>query len=70
VTSVFQAHCDIVGQEIFRRDTIEVADPECPRWPDRWAQAVDGEIEGVAGDPDAVVVVLGLRQLFDLHEDG
>jgi peptidoglycan/LPS O-acetylase OafA/YrhL len=67
VSSVFQAHCDIVGQEIFRRDTIEVADAECPTWPDRWAQAVDGQIEGVP-EPDAVVVVLGLRQLFDLHE--
>lgn len=70
VTAVFQAHCDIVGQQIYRDDTIETADPACPTWPDRWAAAIDGEVEDVPGDPDAIVVSLGLRQLFDLDRDG
>ena len=63
VNGVFQAHCDIIGQRIYLGSTVEEADPKCPTWPQRWAGAVKLL-------PDAVVMLTGLRQLFDLDVDG
>ena len=63
VEAMFQAHCDIIGDRIFTGSATEIADPNCPKWPQRWATAV-------ARDPDAVVMITGLRQLFDLDIDG
>ena len=64
VKAMFQAHCDIIGTASSSARTVEIADPNCPTWPQRWAG------RGQARDPDAVVMLTGLRQLFDLDIDG
>jgi hypothetical protein len=54
VRSVFHAQCDIVNE----------VDADCRRWPERWDAALRDD------PPDAVIVIGGLRQLFDLGVDG
>ncbi|HEX2577179.1 MAG TPA: acyltransferase family protein [Aquihabitans sp.] len=70
VEGAYQAHCDIIGSRVFAGDGIDEADPDCRNWPERWAGAIRGDLEGFRGDPDAVLVTLGLRQLFDIDRDG
>jgi peptidoglycan/LPS O-acetylase OafA/YrhL len=55
--------CDVLGEVIALGDHLEPADPTCAEWPDQWSEAL-------AGGADAVVVTLGLRQVFDLIVDG
>ncbi len=64
------AHCDIIGNRIYTGDTIDEAHPDCPNWPTSWADALSGRTEDVTGRPEAVLVTLGLRQLFDIEKDG
>lgn len=63
VSGAHHARCDIIGARIHTGHTVDEEDPECPRWPQRWAEAL-------APGADAVVVALGLRQLYDLDVDG
>ncbi len=70
VEGIFQAHCDIVGDRIFTGSTVDQADAECPKWPAKWNDALAGKTKGVSAHPDAVLVSLGLRQLFDIDHDG
>ncbi|MEO6989524.1 MAG: acyltransferase family protein [Aquihabitans sp.] len=70
VEGVYEPHCDIVGQRIFTGTSIDEASAACPTWPERWQQGLNGDLDGLDGDPDAVVVTLGLRQLFDIDQDG
>ena len=70
VQGIFQAHCDIIGDRIFTGSSVDEADPECPTWSTRWDQALNGKTKGISGDPDALLVSLGLRQLFDIDRNG
>ncbi|QXC60181.1 acyltransferase [Aquihabitans sp. G128] len=70
VQGLFQAHCDIIGDRIYTGSTVDQAVADCPEWPTRWEQALDGGNPAIDGKPDAIVVSLGLRQLFDVDEDG
>ncbi len=70
VEGSFIAHCDILGDRIFTGDSIDQADSACPEWKQRWTEGLTGQGEGMTGQPDAIVVTLGLRQLFDIDEDG
>lgn len=70
VEGVYEPHCDIIGQRIFTGSSVDEAASTCPNWPDRWADGLGGQLDGLEGRPDAVVVTLGLRQLFDLEIDG
>lgn len=70
VEGIYEPHCDIVGQRIFTGSSVDEASAACPGWSQRWQQGLRGELDGVEGDPDALVVALGLRQLFDLDEGG
>jgi peptidoglycan/LPS O-acetylase OafA/YrhL len=64
VRGVFHAKCDIVGDRIVVGGRVNEAAPDCRRWPERWDAAL------AEHRPDAVVVIGGLRQLFDLDVDG
>jgi len=64
VNGVFRAHCDIIGDRIQAGDVTEDADPKCGEWPQDWAAGLDEH------RPEAVLVTLGLRQLFDPVVDG
>ncbi|HMJ77985.1 MAG TPA: acyltransferase family protein [Iamia sp.] len=55
--------CDIVGEVIVVGDRQEPQSPTCAGWPDQWARAL-------SSGADAVVVSLGLRQVFDPVIDG
>ncbi|MCU1496640.1 MAG: hypothetical protein JWM47_593 [Acidimicrobiales bacterium] len=70
VQGIFQAHCDVIGDRIFTGSTVDEADEACAEWPTRWADALDGRIAAIDGRPDAILVSFGLRQLFDLDQDG
>ncbi|MEZ5203392.1 MAG: acyltransferase family protein [Acidimicrobiales bacterium] len=70
VEGIFQAHCDLIGERIYTGDSIDEADPACETWPDRWNEALTAGLDGVHPDPDAVLVSFGLRQLFDIDDDG
>jgi len=70
VGSVFRAHCDVVGDTIFTGDSVEKADAHCDEWPSKWADAVSGKVNPLQGPPNAILVSLGLRQLFDLDLNG
>ena len=70
VEGVYEPHCDIVGQRIYTGSSVDEASSACPNWSTRWEQGLSGQIDGLDGDPDAVVVTLGLRQLFDIDQDG
>jgi len=63
VRGYWHARCDIVGDRVITGDHANDADPNCPSWPEGWRATL-------AERADAVVVVLGLRQLFDLEVDG
>jgi peptidoglycan/LPS O-acetylase OafA/YrhL len=55
--------CDIVGDVIAIGDRLNTAEESCPRRASQWSRALEGE-------HDAVVVTLGLRQVFDPIVDG
>jgi hypothetical protein len=58
VRGVWHIKCDLIGERIAVGGHTDTQDRHCARWPDDWTKAL--------GTPaDAVVVVLGLRQLFD-----
>jgi hypothetical protein len=63
VRSVWHSKCDIVGDRIFVGGHVDRASRGCAAWPADWSRALDAPT-------DAVVVILGLRQLFDLDVDG
>ncbi len=63
VRGAWHAKCDIVGRRLYTGDKVNEEDRDCPAWPSEWAAALETP-------PDAVVVVLGLRQLFDLDVEG
>ncbi|MCB0976314.1 MAG: acyltransferase [Acidimicrobiales bacterium] len=63
IDSVYRARCDIIGATVFTGDQQNDQDPTCPQWSTDWKKAA-------AGDPDVVVVSVGLRQMFDLSVDG
>ncbi|MBX3315078.1 MAG: acyltransferase [Actinobacteria bacterium] len=69
VESVARARCDIIGDRIYAGDRIDEASIDCPSWPADWTAGLSGDGD-LAGDPDVVVVTLGLRQLFDLDVAG
>jgi hypothetical protein len=58
VRGYWHAKCDIIGDRIITGDQANDADSSCGSWPDGWSHTLQGST-------DAVVVVLGLRQLFD-----
>ena len=64
IRGVFHAKCDIVGDRIVAGGHVNEVDSECRRWPERWDAALRDD------PPDAVIVIGGLRQLFDLDVDG
>jgi peptidoglycan/LPS O-acetylase OafA/YrhL len=64
VRGVFHAKCDILGDRILVGGRVNEVAPDCRRWPERWDAAL------AEHPPDAVVVIGGLRQLFDLEIDG
>jgi hypothetical protein len=64
VRGVFHAKCDIVGDRIVVGGHVNEVDSDCRRWPERWDAALHDD------PPDAVIVIGGLRQLFDLDVDG
>jgi hypothetical protein len=64
IRGVFHAKCDIVGDRIVAGGHVNEVDPDCRRWPERWDAALRDD------PPDAVIVIGGLRQLFDLDVDG
>ncbi len=64
VRGVFHAKCDIVGDRIVVGGHVDEVDTDCRRWPERWDAALRDD------PPDAVIVIGGLRQLFDLDVDG
>jgi hypothetical protein len=64
VRGVFHAQCDIVGDRIVTGGHVNEVDSDCRRWPERWDAALRDD------PPDAVIVIGGLRQLFDLDVDG
>jgi hypothetical protein len=70
VGSVYRAHCDVIGDTIFTGDSIDKADPQCDDWPGKWANAVSGTVTPLHGRPDAIIVSLGMRQLFDIDLNG
>ncbi len=55
---VWHSQCDIIGDTVYVGDTTNQAEPGCSQWPAQWRL-------GATTRPDAIVVVLGLRQLFD-----
>ncbi len=64
--SVGGAHhggCDILGEVIAAGDHLEPQAETCGGWTDQWSRALEG-------GADAVVVTLGLRQVFDPVVDG
>ena len=63
VSGFHHARCDIIGEVIFTGSELNDEDQNCPTWPEQWDAAL-------VGGTDAVVVTLGLRQLYDLAEDG
>lgn len=69
VEGSYQAHCDIIGNRIYTGSTIDEVTPKCHGWQQRWAAALRGESADVSGSADAVLVTLGLRQLFDIAEE-
>jgi peptidoglycan/LPS O-acetylase OafA/YrhL len=70
VEAIYQGHCDIIGDSIYIGDKTEQAESVCSRWPARWSNGIKGKVEGVVGQPDAVLVSVGLRQLFDIEDNG
>lgn len=70
VEGTFIQHCDIIGDRIYAGDKVDQADALCDQWPARWTAALAGQAEGTSGQPDAIVVTLGLRQLFDIDQNG
>ncbi len=60
---VWHSQCDLIGDTVYLGDTTNDAEESCSQWPDQWRLAA-------ASRPDAIVVVLGLRQLFDPLVDG
>jgi hypothetical protein len=63
VSGAFHARCDIVSDRIVVGDEVNEVAPDCPAWPDTWRASLQQR-------PDAVVVLLGLRQLFDPEVGG
>ncbi len=64
INAVYQARCDIVGDTLWIGSTTNTASADCDRWPERWARGID------ENEPDVVLVMLGLRQLYDLDSNG
>jgi peptidoglycan/LPS O-acetylase OafA/YrhL len=55
--------CDLIGEVIVQGERIQPEQPTCPQWPEQWDRALG---QGA----DAVVVTLGLRQVYDPIVDG
>jgi peptidoglycan/LPS O-acetylase OafA/YrhL len=63
VDSSWHIQCDLIGDEMYVSDQLNEAGADCSKWPQEWASAASRK-------PDVIVVVLGLRQLFDPQIDG
>ena len=63
VGGAHHAGCDLIGEVIVQGERIQPQQPTCDQWPEQWGRALgDGA--------DAVVVALGLRQVYDPIVDG